>query len=35
MMIEDAVNVMNDINADYGELDPIPENSYEASSVGH
>ena len=35
MMIEDAVNVMNDINADYGELDPITEKSYEASSVGH
>lgn len=32
MMIEDAVNVMNDISVNYGELDCITEQSFEASS---
>ena len=33
MMIEDAVNAMNDIDAHYGELERITERSLEASSL--
>lgn len=32
-MIEDAVNAMNDIDANYGELERITERSHEASSL--